>query len=229
MCLASLSVVLFISLIAVSAHYKNQQSGGGSTSELQKQDANVSALVASISELQQEKKKLQEENQQLQEQLRLTKAPDPLKPTSAPVVCPFDWVAFNSSCYLVSRNSRSWPEAKSYCESEGAHLAIIHTADEQTFLWERLPRGHWNAYWFGITDDQTEDEWKWVDGTPLVRGFWEIGEPNNHINEDCGYIVKTQVLERVAVRSWYDAPCSMYLPYICEKEVGPGASTALPH
>lgn len=229
MCLALLSVVLFISLIAVTAHYKNRQSSGKSTSELQKQDANVSALVASISELQQEKKKLQEENQLLQEQLRLTKAPDVVKPTSPPIVCPFDWVVFSSSCYLISRNSRSWAEAKSYCESQGAHLAIIHTADEQTFLWERLPRGHWNAYWFGITDAQTEDKWKWVDGTPLVGGFWEVGEPNNHINEDCGYIVKTQVLERVAIRSWYDAPCSMYLPYICEKEMGPGASTALPH
>lgn len=59
--------------------------------------------------------------------------------------------------------------------------------------------------------------------------FWEEGEPNNHIDEDCGYIVKTRVLERVAIRSWYDAPCSMYLPFICEKEMGPGASTAIPH
>lgn len=59
--------------------------------------------------------------------------------------------------------------------------------------------------------------------------FWEVGEPNNHIDEDCGYIVKTQVLERVAIRSWYDAPCTMYWPFICEKEMGPGASTAIPH
>lgn len=226
--LASLSVVLFISLIAVTAHYK-KPSGGESAWAPQTQDANVSALVASIAELQQEKKKLQEENQLLHRRLRSTTAPDHLKPTLPPIVCPFDWVSFNTSCYLISRNSRSWPEAKSYCESEGAHLAIIHTADEQTFLWERLPRGHWNSYWFGITDAQTEDEWQWVDGTPLVGGFWEDGEPNNHINEDCGYIVKTTVLERVAVRSWYDAPCSMDLPYICEKEAGPGTSTALPH
>lgn len=59
--------------------------------------------------------------------------------------------------------------------------------------------------------------------------FWEVGEPNNHIDEDCGYIVKTRVLERVAIRSWYDAPCTMSWPYICEKEMGAGASTAIPH
>lgn len=61
--------------------------------------------------------------------------------------------------------------------------------------------------------------------------FWEVGEPNNHIDEDCGYIVKTRVESRVAIRSWYDAPCSMDRRFICEKEMGAGASnsTALPH
>lgn len=63
----------------------------------------------------------------------------------------------------------------------------------------------------------------------LDCSFWEVGEPNNHIDEDCGYIVKTRVLERVAIRSWYDAPCSMYRSFICEKEMGAGASTAVPH
>uniref|UniRef100_A0A3B4Y1G5 C-type lectin domain family 4 member E-like n=1 Tax=Seriola lalandi dorsalis TaxID=1841481 RepID=A0A3B4Y1G5_SERLL len=152
-----------------------------------------------------------------------------IKPTEAAIVCPVDWQLFNNSCYFISRVQRDWAESRSYCQSKGAHLAIIHTAEEQTFLWNLLPRGHWNAYWFGITDAQTEDQWKWVDGTPLVGGFWEVGEPNNHINEDCGYIVKTRVLTRVPIRSWYDAPCTMALPYICEKEMSAGASTAIPH
>ncbi|XP_023276516.1 C-type lectin domain family 4 member E-like [Seriola lalandi dorsalis] len=156
-------------------------------------------------------------------------SPEVIKPTEAAIVCPVDWQLFNNSCYFISRVQRDWAESRSYCQSKGAHLAIIHTAEEQTFLWNLLPRGHWNAYWFGITDAQTEDQWKWVDGTPLVGGFWEVGEPNNHINEDCGYIVKTRVLTRVPIRSWYDAPCTMALPYICEKEMSAGASTAIPH
>lgn len=59
--------------------------------------------------------------------------------------------------------------------------------------------------------------------------FWEVGEPNNHIDEDCGYIVKTRVESRVAIRSWYDAPCSMDCRFICEREMGASNSTALPH
>ncbi|XP_074543103.1 uncharacterized protein LOC141803107 [Halichoeres trimaculatus] len=239
-CLATLCAILLISIIAVTAHYKNKPQGGGGEgiSEAQKstQSANVSALTASISKLQQEKDQLQKEKEELLAKLAakmITKAPEVVKSTAtatqAPIICPPDWLLFNSSCYLISRNSRSWPEAKSYCESQGGYLAIIHTAEEQTFLWDLLPRGHWNSYWFGITDGDTEDVWKWVDDTVLVGGFWEVGEPNNHINEDCGYIVKTRKLERVAIRSWYDAPCGMYLPFICEKEMGPGASTAIPH
>ncbi|KAM9339745.1 uncharacterized protein ABDE67_015460 [Symphorus nematophorus] len=235
-CLATLCAILLISIIAVSARSKSKPEGGSeATSEKQKQTqgANVTALLASINKLQQEKTQLQKEKDELVAKLAATKAPEVVKATTnaapAPIVCPDDWHLFNDSCYFISRTTRDWPESQSYCQSQGGHLAIIHTAEEQTFLWNLLSRGHWNAYWFGITDEHTEDVWKWVDGTPLVGGFWEDGEPNNHIDEDCGYIVKTQVLERVAIRSWYDAPCSMYWRFICEKEMGAGASTAIPH
>ncbi|XP_069024914.1 CD209 antigen-like protein C [Embiotoca jacksoni] len=230
-CLATLCAVLLISIIAVSVHYKSEPPAGGeATSETQKQtqDEDVSALTASVHKLQLEKEQLQKEKEELLAKMaaeRTTEAPNAVQP----IVCPADWHLFNDSCYFISRNTQNWPGSKLYCESQGAYLAIIHTAAEQQFLWDLLPRGHWNAFWFGITDGHTEDQWKWVDGTPLVGGFWEVGEPNNHINEDCGYIVKTRMLERVAIRSWYDAPCTMYWPFICEKEMGAGASTAMPH
>ncbi|XP_056275308.1 CD209 antigen-like protein C [Pseudoliparis swirei] len=231
-CLAALCAVLLISIIAVTAHYRNAARGGGAAAQQQTQDAAVSSLSATVTKLQEEKKQLQREKDELLGRLEAPRAP---RATAAPEVtappprCPADWHLFNGSCYFVSRTTRDWPESQSFCQSQGGHLAIILTAGEQTFLWDLLPRGHWRAFWFGITDEHTEDQWRWVDGTPLVGGFWEAGEPNNHIDEDCGYIVKTQVLERVAVRSWYDAPCSMYWPFICEKEMAAAAGTAVPH
>ncbi|XP_008420892.1 CD209 antigen-like protein E [Poecilia reticulata] len=224
-CLATLCAILLISIIAVTAHYKNKPPPGAeATAEMQKENANVSALMVLITKLQQANKQLQKEKEALQVNLtsimtaKATEATS--KPTRAPIVCPTNWRLFNDSCYLIANDPKSWSVSQMYCQRQGGHLAIILTAEEQTFLWDLLPRGHWNSYWFGITDGETEDEWKWVDDTPLVGGFWEENEPNNHINEDCGYIVKTQVMERVATKSWYDAPCSMLLPYICEKEMG---------
>ncbi|XP_075900243.1 uncharacterized protein LOC142900094 [Nelusetta ayraudi] len=182
-------------------------------------------------QLQQEKQQLQQEKAELLSRLSATKGPEVIgqqssgpPPTLLP--CPDGWHTFNSSCYMVSKTSKSWSGSKDDCSSKGGHLAIITTAEEQSFVWNLLPRGHWNAFWFGITDQDTEDQWTWVDGTPLVGGFWEVGEPNNHIDEDCGYIVKTRVLSRVAIRSWYDAPCSMDRRFICELERGGGANSA---
>ncbi|XP_061753332.1 CD209 antigen-like [Nerophis ophidion] len=237
-CLTTMCGILLISIIAISAHYKGKAAGGAAAQD-------VDAMSATISKLQQEKAELQSElaaraaatgggrhtglaDVEVKESGPKTVAPT-MRVAPTPILCPMEWFLFNGSCYYISRVSRDWPESKSYCESKGAHLAIVITAEEQTFLWDQLPRGHWNAFWIGITDGHTEDKWIWVDGTPLITGFWEEGEPNNHIDEDCGYIVKTQVLERVAVRSWYDAPCDMYRRFICEKEMGGARSTALPH
>lgn len=211
--LAVLCVVLLICVIAVSTHKQKPSSEEASPlpqTQQQKQDFNVSELHSQIT-------RLQEENRRLWEKINSTKVEAPPPPPE----CPSDWLIFNHSCYFVNQRSRSWSDSHEYCVGQGGHLAIITTAEEQTFVWEQLPRGHWNAFWIGITDSHTEDHWTWVDGTELVGGFWEEGEPNNHINEDCGYIVKTEVLERVAVRSWYDAPCSMYWPFVCES---PGRS-----
>lgn len=61
-------------------------------------------------------------------------APEVIKLTTkaTPAIsCPVDWYLFNSSCYYVSRVTRDWAESKSYCESQGGHLAIILTAEEQ--------------------------------------------------------------------------------------------------
>ncbi|KAJ0055304.1 hypothetical protein NL108_014212 [Boleophthalmus pectinirostris] len=211
MALAALCVILLICVIALSTHNQKTQTSEGETipqTEKQKQEVNVTELLSIIS-------KLKEENQQLRAELNSSKAVQTLPP---PLQCPANWLPFSGSCYFISSQTRTWSDSQSYCNSQGGHLAIILSAEEQTFLWDLLPRGYWNSFWFGITDSHIEDQWKWVDGTPLVGGFWEEGEPNNHVDEDCGYIVKTEVLTRVAIRSWYDAPCSMRLPFICEKE-----------
>uniref|UniRef100_A0AAQ5YG15 C-type lectin domain-containing protein n=1 Tax=Amphiprion ocellaris TaxID=80972 RepID=A0AAQ5YG15_AMPOC len=147
-CLATLCAILLISIIAVTANNKNKSQKSEETSEVQKQkqEANVTALMASISKLQQEKKKLQEEKDELLLGLasrRTTKAPNVIKPTpQAAIVCPTDWHLFNGSCYFISRTTRDWPESKSFCESQGAHLAIIHTAEEQFLGSRRAQQPH---------------------------------------------------------------------------------------
>ncbi|XP_052411389.1 CD209 antigen-like protein C [Carassius gibelio] len=225
-CLTGFCLILLMILVVTSVHSgkaRSDQDSLSSTaaSHMQKGCANVSALTEELQAVKKEKSELEKERTQLKNRiavLEATPAPrtTPL-PTKSP--CPEDWKHFNGSCYYVSEYRRSWSDSQTNCKRQGGHLAIILTAEEQTFIWNLLPRGYWNAFWFGISDARVEDDWYWVDGTKLVGGFWEDGEPNNHINEDCGYMIKTDVLSRVAIKSWYDAPCHMSLPWICEKPV----------
>ncbi|XP_043093980.1 CD209 antigen-like protein C [Puntigrus tetrazona] len=238
-CLTAFCLILLMILVVTSVHRGQAQDqdslSSAAESHMQKDCANVSALTEELQAVKKEKSKLDNELQATKKEkselekertqlknkiaeLEATPAPQTTpSPTKNP--CPNDWEHFNGSCYYVSEYRRSWSDSQAYCKRQGGHLAIILTAAEQTFIWNLLPRGYWNAYWFGISDENVEDDWHWVDGTKLVGGFWEDGEPNNHINEDCGYMIKTTVLSRVAIRSWYDAPCHMSLPWICEKLV----------
>uniref|UniRef100_A0A673NJR6 CD209 antigen-like protein C n=1 Tax=Sinocyclocheilus rhinocerous TaxID=307959 RepID=A0A673NJR6_9TELE len=211
-CLTAFCLILLMILVARSS----DQDCPSSTAEsrMQKGCANVTALTEELQAVKREKSQLEEE--WTHACICATTAPQTTPvPTKNP--CPEDWKHFNGSCYYVSEYRRSWSDSQAYCKQQGGHLAIILTAEEQTFIWNLLPRGYWNSYWFGISDQKVEDDWYWVDGTKLVGGFWEDGEPNNHVNEDCGNMVKTNVLSRVATKSWYDAPCYMSLPWICEK------------
>uniref|UniRef100_A0A673GTQ3 C-type lectin domain family 4 member E-like n=1 Tax=Sinocyclocheilus rhinocerous TaxID=307959 RepID=A0A673GTQ3_9TELE len=216
-CLTAFCLILLMILVVTSKARSSDQDSPSSAAEshMQKGSANVSALTEELQAVKKEKSELEKERLAC---ICATPAAQTTQvPTKSP--CPEDWKHFNGSCYYVSEYRRSWSDSQAYCKRQGGHLAIILTAEEQTFIWNLLPRGYWNAYWFGISDEKVEEDWYWVDGTKLVGGFWEDGEPNNHINEDCGYMIKTDVLSRVAIKSWYDAPCYMSLPWICEKLV----------
>ncbi|XP_036371538.1 CD209 antigen-like protein C [Megalops cyprinoides] len=221
-CLGLLCVVFLIAIAAVCAHYKGllfgvnedhsalSQNYSSAQGQLERLTFNVSALAAAMSELQREKGDVEKEREKLQARV------NELEAQAKPKTCKPDWISFNTSCYYISTNSMSWKDSQDFCVEKGGHLAIILTPEEQSFLWKQLVRGHWNAYWIGISDETAEGDWYWVDGTKLVGGFWMEGEPNNHIDEDCGYMVKTRNPSIPALGSWYDAPCSMYWPFICE-------------
>lgn len=224
-CLGVLCVVFLISIAVLCAHYKNLLFGASeehnvlsknytaAQSTMERLSFNVSALSDVISKLQKEKGDVEKDKERLQARVKV------LEEQVKPKVCPPEWIGFNTSCYFISSSSKSWKDSQEYCAERGGHLAIIHTPEEQTFLFNHLVRGHWNAYWFGLSDEKAEGDWFWVDGTKLVGGFWMDGEPNNHIDEDCGYMVKTRNPSILALGSWYDAPCSMYWPWICEAPI----------
>jgi len=51
-------------------------------------------------------------------------------------------------------------------------------------------------------------------GAELTFTNWCSGEPNDHLNEDCG-VLSCWSLEQCGC--WNDLQCGAYQPYVCEK------------
>lgn len=83
---------------------------------------------------------------------------------------------------------------------------IITTKAEQDFV-----SGRNGVSWIGLHRGESEDEWKWVDGTGLVdHGFWQKDEPNNSDGEeDCVEVSS-------AAMAWNDVPCKRKFSWVCE-------------
>ena len=68
------------------------------------------------------------------------------------------------SYYYCSKEPASWQNAKAICEANGGHLAIITSAAENSYLADQLPQ---QSAWIGLSDHQSEGNFKWVDGSSL--------------------------------------------------------------
>ncbi|XP_051751617.1 CD209 antigen-like protein E isoform X2 [Ctenopharyngodon idella] len=111
--------------------------------------------------------------------------------------------------FFIFHEWKSWSESRQYCRDRGADLVIINTEEKQRLISSIIKE----KAWIGLSDTETEGRMIWVDNSPLNRGFWFKGEPNNSGNEDCIELNPTQG----PVNNWNDLPCSEKRKGICEK------------
>ncbi|XP_025903929.1 hepatic lectin-like [Nothoprocta perdicaria] len=121
-----------------------------------------------------------------------------------------EWEYFDKKCYYFSLGRTTWHKAKAACEEMHSHLAIIDSYAKQSFVMFRTRN---ERFWIGLTDENSEGEWEWIDGTDYKSTFtfWKEGEPNDSSNEDCAHLW--------GLGQWNDVYCSYECYYICEKPV----------
>lgn len=124
------------------------------------------------------------------------------------VICPEGWLLFEGKCYYFSLSTKTWDEARRFCQENYSHLVIISNIAEQNFVSKahHSPRVHW----LGLTDRDHEGDWKWLDGSPLTVSFWDPKEPNNLFDEDCASMNKGG--------TWNDLSCNTLTYWICERK-----------
>ncbi|XP_061074154.1 C-type lectin domain family 10 member A-like isoform X2 [Conger conger] len=130
--------------------------------------------------------------------------------------CPQGWEQFYSKCYYFSTERKSWMDGRSDCIKQGADLVVIKSEEEQEFI-TKYTRDY---NWIGLSDSETEGTWLWVDGSPLQRGFWRNGQPDDHFWFDS----RTQYQDADCVvtvpgeSAWMDTHCYSYRRFICETD-----------
>ncbi|XP_053336240.1 C-type lectin domain family 6 member A-like [Clarias gariepinus] len=117
--------------------------------------------------------------------------------------------SLNSSLYFISNEEKNWAESRQDCRSKEADLVIINSAEEQEFITKLLSR----KAWIGLNDRDGVGEWKWVDDTPLITGFWASGEPDGSTREFC--VVTGHKSDPVF--TWADYNCNNMFMWVCEK------------
>ncbi|XP_043935587.1 alpha-2-macroglobulin-like [Protopterus annectens] len=130
---------------------------------------------------------------------------------------PTDWKQFHKSSYFFSSCMLNWEDSREFCVAHGADLVVINHVEEQNFIANNTAQ----IYWIGLTDEDEEGRWYWIDGTShnTTFGFWCEGEPNNVTysnpkGEDCALIWTNHACPK----TWNDDSCLKNNFFICEKE-----------
>ncbi|XP_030399759.1 C-type lectin domain family 2 member D-like isoform X2 [Gopherus evgoodei] len=110
-------------------------------------------------------------------------------PNHAASTCPVNWIGSQGrtypwKCYYFSQVDGDWNSSQRNCSSLGASLATVDTWEEKEFMLHY--KGH-SETWIGLTREQVEKPWKWVNGTPFknqfqIRGGGECA----YLNDDKG-------------------------------------------
>ncbi|XP_074683247.1 phosphatidylinositol phosphatase PTPRQ isoform X4 [Strix aluco] len=134
--------------------------------------------------------------------------------------CSQGWVAFQSSCYRMGKESKPWKVAQQICKtsSRGAHLLDIGSEEERRFILSYLQTvSQIIMLWTGLNDLKEEGQLLWTDGSPylLKAGISPLSMiPENET--DCYALQRDPTGPDYFFTGFF---CYIRLPYICEYEL----------
>lgn len=117
--------------------------------------------------------------------------------------------------YELYNIAMPWTEAKAKCEELGGHLVTITSIEEADIVNSLVAEGGRTNYWLGLSDNETEGQWKNVTDESIAYSNWGTDEPNNYLGvENHATIIQDSFM-------WNDV-MNMYgsysLGFICEYE-----------
>ena len=107
----------------------------------------------------------------------------------------------------------SWERAAAHCAERGWVLARIDSKKQSIEIQKVAQKQRKARWWIGFTDRRVEDDYRWVDHSPVTFAYWGKGEPDNYVcNQDCAALTEDDG------GRWHDNHCGHRLPFVCREE-----------
>ncbi|XP_031175106.1 ladderlectin-like isoform X2 [Sander lucioperca] len=128
--------------------------------------------------------------------------------------CPPGWRKFGSRCFAFYIQTKTWPDAETFCQTAGGTLASIHSDAEYAFIKDFIFQvtGKPTTSWIGGFDAVKEGMWLWSDGSQFNYKGWGAGEPNNCCGGESCLMMNWR-------DSWNDAACTYQASFVCSKNL----------
>lgn len=133
----------------------------------------------------------------------------------------------NHTYHLLSASS--WSDAASVARSLGGFLVTIDDANEDQWIFDTFAVNNDTTrhLWIGLSDHQSEGDYRWHDGTPFTYRNWGDGQPGSGDDEDYVHITGTN-MGSIDPATWNDLEDDpQYFPVYGVVEIGEGADYAL--
>lgn len=111
----------------------------------------------------------------------------------------------------------AWTEAEELCESHGLSLATFVDREQNDVVARAATSSHHPLVWMGLTDTESEGDFRWRDGSAPAFTHWADGEPSNTSGrEHCVQVGRDG--------AWADRLCEERERFVC----GPAARASAP-
>jgi len=127
------------------------------------------------------------------------------------------WQSFQGFYYKYDDTPRNFTEAREYCQSFGAEVPSVHSAEENNFV-AGLAGGAWA--WLGANDLDNDNNYTWFDGTTWDYSNWDGDQPEKdkyHAGFECVFMGVDGQNYPHYFRMWRHYRCNSKWSVVCKK------------
>uniref|UniRef100_A0A803U068 Mannose receptor C-type 1 n=1 Tax=Anolis carolinensis TaxID=28377 RepID=A0A803U068_ANOCA len=98
--------------------------------------------------------------------------PEPVDPT-----CPKGWKRHGFYCYFIGETTKTFSEAKTFCEATKGFLTSVEDRYEQAYLTSLIGLRSERYFWIGFSDVEQPGTFNWTNGEKSLFSHWNSEMP----------------------------------------------------